>query len=110
MREKLTLVLTALVFTIFGFVGGLVLSGARAEGGDGGSNAIVPAELLRRIEALEASLAEVGSVQSQTSDRELARIADEVHDASDRWLRDISGNLVQISRELENIRRAIEAK
>jgi hypothetical protein len=81
--------------------------------------------LAARLEALEGRIgdfAENGvtalspSGAAAQQERELARIADGVekvasnlYQASDYWLRDISGNLESISSELVNIRRAIES-
>ena len=113
MSNRTTQIATAIISALTGFAAALLIisllqapvAGARAE-----TSASDIAGLLVRVEALEATVAGMNSESSQESDPQLARIADTLNDASDRWLRAIAGSLNQISRELENIKRAIEAK
>ena len=71
-------------------------------------SASVVAGLEARLAALEAKLAEPGTQLSSDAERNLARLADALEDASDRWLRDIAGSLSTIATELQSIRRAVE--
>jgi hypothetical protein len=111
MKKRTALIATACALILIGFAAGVLFSGALAAGAEGvGGASEASGELVARVEALEARMAAAGPALQQGSDRELARIADNLHDASDRWLRDIAGSLAQISSELVNIKRAIEAK
>ena len=70
--------------------------------------ASVVAGLEARIAELEAKLSDPGTQLSSDAERNLARLADALEDASDRWLREISGHLGAIASELQYIRRAVE--
>ncbi|HUX06358.1 MAG TPA: hypothetical protein VMX35_03505 [Acidobacteriota bacterium] len=113
MSNRKALVTTVLISALAGFAAAFFVisllqtpvAGVRAE-----TSTADIAGLQIRIEALEAAVAGMNTEPLQESDRQLARIADNLRDASDRWLRDIAGSLNQISQELANIKRAIEAK
>ena len=75
--------------------------------------------LMVRLEELEREITELRSAAETAaggqSERELGRIADSLaaiatsfNNASERWLRDISGDMSQVADELYNIRRALE--
>ena len=124
--STITILTGAAVFALLALAAGIALE-PRAGGESRSSDQTDSLKIvMAKLETLERELAELKQNEleataksepaaAQSTDQQLARIADKLENlssslnqASDRWLRQISQDLGNVSSELYNIRRVLE--